>query len=104
MKTVLASLLEECEKLSWCAILAPALLLCRAANIFAYVSLLIGSEDVGNLARVENVVDVFEETFLLDLRVSEEESCLSSLCASLAHKRFHVFAPLLSPVVLFDFY
>lgn len=103
MKTILASLLEEGKELCWCAILASTFFLRWASHIFADICLFVCSENVWNLTSVQDVVHIFKEALLLDLGIGEQERCLSSLGTCLPHQSFHVLAPFLRSVVLFDF-
>ena len=66
------------------------------------VSDLVVVEEVGHLARVEDVVDVLEEGLLDDLRVGEEEHELLPLVAHHQQRLLQVIAPLGLAVVLGD--
>ena len=48
------------------------------------LGLLVGGEEVGHLAGIEQRVDVLEEALLLDLRVGDEEGGVTPLRAAVA--------------------
>ena len=57
-------------------------------------------EEVGHLARVEDVVDVLDERLVLDLRVGEQEDGRLPLLARRAQQLLEVVAPRALVVVL----
>ena len=64
------------------------------------LGLLVRGEQVRNIGRVEDHVDVLEEGLLLDLRVAEEEDGRFSIAARLHKDLLDVVAPLVLAVRL----
>lgn len=103
MEAVLTSLQEICKQLSRRSILTPAFLLGRASYIFTKIGFFVCWENIWYFTGIQNIVDILQEALLLDLSISEQESCLLAFCTDLSHEVLHVLSPLLSPVVLLDF-
>lgn len=55
---------------------------------------LISGEHVWHFAAVEEVVDVLNKSFILDLSVAEEEHCVLGLSTSTAQDTLQIFPPL----------
>lgn len=71
-------------------------------HLLHQVGLLVSSEDVGHVARVQEHVDVFDEGLILDLAVTEEEHGALGGHAHLQHDLLQVLAPLAARVALGD--
>ena len=102
MKVGLASFEEVGKKFLRRSIRASLLLFGRSSNKFTNIRLLIGWEDIWNFTCVENIVDILEEAFLLDLSISEEECCWVTFATHLSHQDFNILSPLLGSVNFFD--
>mmetsp|Transcript_31441 Transcript_31441/g.79872 ORF Transcript_31441/g.79872 Transcript_31441/m.79872 type:complete len:584 (-) Transcript_31441:2844-4595(-) len=102
VKVALAAVEEEGPRLGGGVESAPGGL-GAGADLLAEAGLLVGREDVGDLGRVEEVVDVLNKALELDLRVGEEEHSRLAVASCDSEQPLDVLAPLVLPVGLGDF-
>lgn len=70
---------------------------------WACLHALITWEHVGNLASIEDVVDVLNKGLVFDLCVSKEEHTGCTINTCLAQHHFKIFTPFCPPIVLRNF-
>jgi hypothetical protein len=75
VQILLAFLHEETVKLCWSAFFQPAFVFHHWAHHFNQFSFLIRWEQVGNFISVQQIVDVFDKSLILDFTVCEQENC-----------------------------
>ena len=94
VKILPASLDEVSKELLGSSLWATVFVLGGGSHGVLNVILLIRWEDVWDFSRVEDVVDVFKEAFLLDTVIGEDESCGVSLASHLLEHDLQVLSEL----------
>jgi hypothetical protein len=102
MKLLFASLYKEGEELAWGAFWASVFSFGCGANKLAKISFFICCKQVGDFTSVQDVVNIFKETFFLDLGVGKNEGSRLTLTTAHAEKVLHVVTPFLHTVVLLN--
>lgn len=86
VKVCLDTLDEEVVHGEWCCVDLLALHACDTLYLVNDVCALVGWEDVGHVACVEQHVDVLHKGLVLDLAVIEQEHHVLALQARLQHQ------------------
>ena len=103
MQILFTALDEVSEELLGSSLSAATLLLGSTANRVLNITLLIGRENVWNFACVQNVVDVFQEAFLLNTIVRKDKACGFAFTTRSSEECLQVLSELDLCINLLDF-